>query len=1673
MKQHYFYLFYNLRESSSKNEFVMFIFLILELSQIILIIDLIFPWLFNEVNIFVPFYYLNPILLFNMFIDGISHQECKLQTGSGGAGTGVNSINYQDDLIYKILSTFFKNSESITNCEFDYSIQIIFLILFALLIFQIYFMSEKYQISYEKSRIFKIVCYFFSFFIYLFFKTFLLLILSITVNGLIFNFFHEDILNSNESINLNSTSLTSIKFLAILLFFIFLTFFSININKYFLHCYQKNDFLIINNGNSILEMILKTFVALLLNLRTFQVNNPTVIVKILTMIMLMLVLYDKCKQFRENLLSTLGKIEFFVYLMIFSFFIAKIITTVILIFVKNSQNVLDTTRPELPLLMKILECITSICIFTFILITIKTTKLYYTQQLIQFNSLSRNDKIIFLNTLLKQLIKLSSEILIYMIDENDDRNITQENLIKKWIEDFKQNNIIYRSILTNNHKKNYEFINEFISYSNTPSVNTTQYFRKLLTLTKIHIDKFYKKITKKNSQENNNLINTSELYIIFKLIYFYFTEDKKNRADFYLKKHLDRLNITGANIITGGNNYTIGLYIILHYINKKSCTKLSEGNDDHRNEIAIKYIELNENFQHILKLCRLFLKNIISTSKETRLKLFNEKNKQFGKTYKLISQEILELQENFKKYNSGSYILIAWAFNLTFNQQFSNEEFLDQNENLFLMDQNIDKNTNFILSYENCNFMIKKVPIIYKNVLEIKNTENKLLEKNYEIIFPDITREYEIGQMKKSVAQKEVINSMIINTKNNLLINVKMCYFLLPKISEKLYLISSLNFMDEDHKNNSIIVDENGDLIYMGGFMKKYFGVSPKKIKKETIKKINVYDIFFGMGVNKKNSDTNNNNNNDITSKSSRDIKEDLTANKIKFTVEEYLQIYQKIFIHVMNSECSKFIFNLKNNCLNDNGTTCVLSFTFIKNFESKMKNKFYHFKLKFHKSDMSARKDKGPIKNNIEDVNEEEDEISQRTIEDGGGFHHFSTTGTSSSVPSTLSDGRFTQSAIYQKKKEKAKKELNCIGIIISIFNLVLIFLAIFILIFISNISTHLIRIFDTNESLRTLNSIYFNGIFHLSNIIVLDDKLDYKSLEKSLKLSNPKIEMNFTEYYQSDFKALADSFYITYTNLLNNITNYMDPDYFKNNINIMTDFYQLDGKIYPEPFITVLNYPKITLYVISSFSGYYKKIPFFKKDGSSDEQFRLMTNEQKNIVKMSLNYNNLSKSFEKVSENMKAYFLNVYNIYQVQIYVLFSVYIFSHVFTFLLYFYDAKLNNNKIIHILEGIFLIDHDMLNTLSKKFKGVKHMINLEEKASNVTRTIKKLRENYKARALEESINNGININTRTNIFNSNTNQSGSISISLTNSNLGLIPSGMGDKSLLNPIQSNNKKNNKSSSSSSSKSYTIDVYKKVSKIIIIINLIYVIYAVICFPMLGYLFENILNSQKFNQYVIDIQRLAISYYTTLKFELIFNNGNNSHEIESSGILTTPNEIFQNFNKLENLINNSKNLVQIKTFFENTQNSQLCQSLLTGMTNGKYTSNLIEICKTEPIFNSNIYTIFDKFISDARSIYYNYLSSDREESTIAEIYHSEESQLTSYISLFFIKNLMYLLRDRFGISLYKGDINSLVLFAIILFVFVILTEVVNFMLIKFKVVNQLRDSYDTFCVIEKCLKL
>ena len=130
---------------------------------------------------------------------------------------------------------------------------------------------------------------------------------------------------------------------------------------------------------------------------------------------------------------------------------------------------------------------------------------------------------------------------------------------------------------------------------------------------------------------------------------------------------------------------------------------------------------------------------------------------------------------------------------------------------------------------------------------------------------------------------------------------------------------------------------------------------------------------------------------------------------------------------------------------------------------------------------------------------------------------------------------------------------------------------------------------------------------------------------------------------------------------------------------------------------------------------------------------------------------------------------------------------------------------------------------------------------------------------------------------------------------------------------------------------------------------------------------------------------------------------------------------------------------------------------------------SKSTNILKYEKFSIQKIETIFTSYIAGIEIVYYNYIMNNITEENVINYYYSKNFQFSNIIQIIYFKSLI----ENFIYSLLSSDFDDLVknleIFLIVIFIFIVLIEFLNYILSVYKIDKKLKNIIDIYNVIKK----
>ena len=254
------------------------------------------------------------------------------------------------------------------------------------------------------------------------------------------------------------------------------------------------------------------------------------------------------------------------------------------------------------------------------------------------------------------------------------------------------------------------------------------------------------------------------------------------------------------------------------------------------------------------------------------------------------------------------------------------------------------------------------------------------------------------------------------------------------------------------------------------------------------------------------------------------------------------------------------------------------------------------------------------------------------------------------------------------------------------------------------------------------------------------------------------------------------------------------------------------------------------------------------------------------------------------------------------------------------------------------------------------------------------------------------------------------------------------------------------------------YNFRVENKVLKILIGLGLIFGIYIIISFPIIINYLKKINEKRKTSENLDDLLDNIFKYYITVKCTILMNI--TYSEKLYNGILIISDYIYKNLSSLRNLI------------FQDSNRSALEYTELINFYNGceilaedeHYSEYLKKICKYEPLLLTEFGNILSGYINQLRSQLNKFLDSDKNYDYITNIFHSRTFQFYTIVIFIYFKKLLNRIQYSFTFPSFEKVILKLSDFLITMFIIMVATEVLNYILSAIFILGKLTSSVKNF---------
>ena len=757
---------------SFKNFFFFYISSVLEFSDIFVILDIVFNFKRNFVNISSYLYFMSPIFyyefLFNKFVNNNDiNGICRL----------LDKDYYQKDQIYLIINKYFKDSIYNQNCYYANFLKIIIII--------ILFSTLLIHLINLKNSVLKFMKYFFTLLMYFLLKT------TILVSLVVFN--KRIIIQMSDYYeNINKDFIYHLVF-SILFFIIYIFFMNLLIFAYFenSYTYLHNQYFYIQ------EVIIQELSCMIFILRLN--SQKIIIIKFIWVLNLLNYFILKIRDmvlFNDNS----KKFKFFqiTFLLLISFFLERII---ILLFInwKNDEKI-----------FKILELCVVLILYVILVYFFYEKKISIQLYVINDNFKIKNSLFFYGMSQIFQPIhqffdikfrqgKISGKerefINLYI-------NYFKNHLFKNE-KDFNVIGNLKEKLIPLFLGKNIKKISKSSSITMVEEDNEQIIYKILLFFLK----HFKKNIDGDISNEFNRKV--LENLIFYKIHLFFIIDDKTFRAQYYLQNFLHSKIIVECPYVAKCILKSIRNFLL-------SLEKKSEDN-------SMIYIiilqELNNQYFQILRNFKEILKNL-SESKFNLFKLIDQKSSYIKNSLEKIIEINKHADDEYKLRNQSEFDKFQLIEEIIFNENTGkNYDFFDSNS----LDSVVDKNDSFLILFESNELIIKKAPFPFYEYTKKKT--NKLQDKKFDIIFPHQIAHTQIKIIKKHLLKDRHYTIItVIEDINGYIVGCKLHFSILPTFQGLIYITCKIDTLQDYEIDNYALFTKDNYAIKFGILFKDYFG---------------------------------------------------------------------------------------------------------------------------------------------------------------------------------------------------------------------------------------------------------------------------------------------------------------------------------------------------------------------------------------------------------------------------------------------------------------------------------------------------------------------------------------------------------------------------------------------------------------------------------------------------------------------------------------------------------------------------------------------------------------------------------------------------------------------------------------------------------------------------------
>ena len=748
---------------------ISFISEIFELSNMIIIIDIIFNYKRNFINITYPLYFLSPVFYLEFFLNHFVKSNsindiCK----------SLNKEDFKNDQIFQIISEYLNEKIYNQNCFYNGKMMKVIILIIIILCFSIHIITyDDIIISYIKY-----VC---SLIIYIFLKT---------INLVIFIIFNREIylqLSDNyEKINYNF-------FIGLIFYIIFKIIFFIFMSLFFYAFFNNKSCYLHNQNYLLLEISIQELSSLLIILR-LNLKYSIVIQSVWLFFLFTFLTLKLEDMILTNHSSKLYKYYLISYICIMSILFGRIISLLIIKYQKDQK------------VFKFLDF--AIVILFFIVFIYLLYGRSHNFSLCQIDNYFKKKHHFFYYGIAQIYEPITSFFLIKY--KQGKISGKEKEIIDIYIRYFKH--FLFKSrddFLIIGEIKD-KLIPLFLRRKSKNSLLINDEEReKIIFDILIYFIKYFKKKIKETKGIFE--IKVNELLNYYKIQLFFIMDDKTFRAQYFLQ------NLRYSKLFSKSPLIAKCIFKSI----RMSLLDLEKKSEDNSMGFIIIFQQLNNEYLNILKCFKIIINNLVESQYQI-FRIIDLKSSEIKKSLDHIIEINKHADDEYKLRNQSEFDKFQLVEEILFNETTEkNFDYYDYNA----LDTVVERNDSFLILFEKNEFIIKKAPLPFFEYTKRKTSH--IQECNLNSIFPTEIAKNQMKLIKKHLLKERHYKiETVFEDIDGYIIGTKLHFSMLPTFHGEIYITCKIEHQHEYEIENYALFGKENAALKFGIFFRDYFGIS-------------------------------------------------------------------------------------------------------------------------------------------------------------------------------------------------------------------------------------------------------------------------------------------------------------------------------------------------------------------------------------------------------------------------------------------------------------------------------------------------------------------------------------------------------------------------------------------------------------------------------------------------------------------------------------------------------------------------------------------------------------------------------------------------------------------------------------------------------------------------------